>query len=344
MPWSVQLENLLNKSLDPSNSSTNGTAPAIRLPPVSLSSSSQTDIQASTSNLSLMHQTCLHYDGSRLTSNNIHTSYAKLHPTLPPQVPPVSTDRRSSFGNSNIAPSVLPPMLRNTIPTKSTSRVEAPPPPPAPSCELTCLPSSLLSKRHPPSNTVVYQSHCLLPQDDVIPVAASLPRPNPRLIAAKPPLRLLPSPVSFVAPVVHENYDVHHASSSIPTRTLPMVLSPPEIPAELTLPNIPTRSLHVQQAITEHQFFNMDQIPKLLVRHTKVYSHRSVNITGHLIPTWFEQPYYRCIHCFSCDHVFTPQHFMTHFDHEPLPNEQLLHMSSINLLSSEMLSEHKVEL
>jgi hypothetical protein len=115
-------------------------------------------------------------------------------------------------------------------------------------------------------------------------------------------------------------------------------------PSNLQLPHVCTRSISLSQAIIEHQHCNIDQIPKLLVRHSKTFSTKAINSMGQLFPTWFNGPDYRCIYCFSCDQVFTPQLFMTHVDDELLINEQLLDMTSIQLLTSEKMSEHKVDL
>lgn len=115
-------------------------------------------------------------------------------------------------------------------------------------------------------------------------------------------------------------------------------------PSNLLLPHVCTRSISLSQAIIEHQRCNIDQIPKLLVRHSKTFSTKAINTMGQLFPTWFNGPDYRCIYCFTCDQVFTPQLFMTHVDDELLVNEQLLDMTSIQLLTSEKMSEHKVDL
>ncbi len=88
----------------------------------------------------------------------------------------------------------------------------------------------------------------------------------------------------------------------------------------------------------------MDKLPKLVVRHTKTYSNRTVDTMGQLFPTWFNEPDYRCIHCFRCDQVFTPQQFMTHVDDELAQTEQPISMTSIQLLTSEKMSEYKVGL
>ena len=104
------------------------------------------------------------------------------------------------------------------------------------------------------------------------------------------------------------------------------------------------QNVHLQQAIVEHGFCDIDQLPKLVVRQTKTYAKRSIDSMGQLFPTWFQKPDYRCIHCFTCDQVFTPQRFMIHLDDDGMRSEPLLDMSPIELLSSEQMSESKVRL
>ena len=65
---------------------------------------------------------------------------------------------------------------------------------------------------------------------------------------------------------------------------------------------------------------------------------------GQLFPTWFVEPNYRCIHCFTCDQVFTPQQFMIHVDDEDLRTEKVQKIPPIELLTSETLSESKIQL
>ncbi|CAF0996009.1 unnamed protein product [Adineta ricciae] len=138
---------------------------------------------------------------------------------------------------------------------------------------------------------------------------------------------------------------------SRPTLTTPVIaqnssalISPPNTPHELTLPNGRTRSIDLQRAIAERGYCDVDKLPKLVVRHTKTYSTKTCDSMGQLFPTWFNEPDYRCIHCFRCDQVFTPQQFMTHVDDEHLQNEQPFSMTSIQLLTSEKMSEYKVGL
>ena len=123
-----------------------------------------------------------------------------------------------------------------------------------------------------------------------------------------------------------------------------ILISPPNTPHESTLPSIRTRCIDLQRAIIEHGHCDVDKLPKLVVRHTKTYSKKTVDTMGQLFPTWFHEPDYRCIHCFRCDQVFTPQQFMTHVDDEQMQHEQIINMTSIQLLTSEKMSEYKVEL
>ena len=103
-----------------------------------------------------------------------------------------------------------------------------------------------------------------------------------------PPQPRRPTPVQsrppLTTPVVAQN------SSTL--------ISPPNTPHELTLPNIRTRSIDLQRAIIERGYCDMDKIPKLVVRHTKTYSNKTIDTMGQLFPTWFNEPDYRCIHCF----------------------------------------------
>jgi len=146
-----------------------------------------------------------------------------------------------------------------------------------------------------------------------------------------------PSPPqnSSMNEITHKT-NVHH-----PKRPVSIQNSPPNY---LRLPDNSTQSINLSQAIIEHDHCDMDRIPKLVVRHTKVYLTKTIDTMGQLFPTWFNEPDYRCIHCFSCDQVFTPQLFMMHVDDEKLINEQPLNMSSIQLLTSEKMSEYKVDL
>jgi hypothetical protein len=121
-------------------------------------------------------------------------------------------------------------------------------------------------------------------------------------------------------------------------------MTPPNTPNGLRLPSVCTQSIDLSQAIIEHNHCNMDKIPKLVVRHRKTYSTKTIDTMGQLFPSWFNEPDYRCIHCFSCDQVFTPQLFMTHVDDAEMINEKPSNMTSIQLLTSEKMSEYKVGL
>ena len=160
----------------------------------------------------------------------------------------------------------------------------------------------------------------------------------PRKMEAYPQPRR-PTPVQTRAPP-----PLPPASASVVAQNSSTLISPPNTPHELTLPNIRTRSIDLQRAIAERGYCDVDKLPRLVVRHTKTYPNRSVDTMGQLFPTWFNEPDYRCIHCFRCDQVFTPQQFMTHVDDEVAQNEQPTSMTSIQLLTSEKMSEHKVGL
>ncbi|CAF4858689.1 unnamed protein product [Rotaria sp. Silwood1] len=143
-----------------------------------------------------------------------------------------------------------------------------------------------------------------------------------------------PTPVQSRAP----------STTPIVAQNSSILISPPNTPHELPLPNIRARSIDLQRAIAERGYCDMDKLPKLVVRHTKIYTNKTIDTMGQLFPTWFNEPDYRCIHCFRCDQVFTPQQFMTHVDDEHMQSEQPLNMTSIQLLTSEKMSEYKVGL
>ena len=107
-------------------------------------------------------------------------------------------------------------------------------------------------------------------------------------------------------------------------------------------PSNQTPSVDLSRAILDHNQCDIDKIPKLVIRHRKNYLSKSIDTMGQLFPTWFKEPDYRCIHCFTCDRVFTPQLFMTHVDDQTLANEKLIEMTPIQLLTSEKMSESKV--
>lgn len=105
----------------------------------------------------------------------------------------------------------------------------------------------------------------------------------------------------------------------------------------------PIQSVDLSRAILDHQC-DLDKLPKLVIRHRKIYATKAIDTMGQLFPTWFKEPDYRCVHCFTCDRVFTPQLFMTHVDDPTITNEQIIEMTPIQLLTSEKMSEAKVHL
>jgi hypothetical protein len=222
----------------------------------------------------------------------------------------------------------------DSIPSLSTTQYpQYPPaksyfaPPPPPLSSTSHWPSASPSPSNPnmkPSIRYPYPPPPNTPMNGMVRKIDPYPqprRPTPMQSRAPPPAS---------TPVVGQN------SSTL--------ISPPNTPHELTLPNIRTRSIDLQRAIVERGYCDMDKLPKLVVRHTKTYSNRTVDTMGQLFPTWFNEPDYRCIHCFRCDQVFTPQQFMTHVDDELAQTEQPISMTSIQLLTSEKMSEYKVGL
>jgi hypothetical protein len=143
---------------------------------------------------------------------------------------------------------------------------------------------------------------------------------------------------------IRHKINTHRSTQPISLKNSSTLISPPNTPNGLTLPNISTTSIDLAQAIAEHGNCDMDKIPKLIVRHKKTYLHKTIDTMGQLFPTWFNEPCYRCIHCFTCDRVFTPQQFMTHIDDKQLANEQPINITSIQLLTSEKLSRYKIDL
>ncbi|CAF3592936.1 unnamed protein product [Adineta steineri] len=228
----------------------------------------------------------------------------------------------------------IPPPSTTPFPPYSSTKPYFVPPPPIPSPASSN--SSSLSSSHWPSLSPSQPTQNIKP-------SIRYPYPPPpntpinnmtrKTDSYRPPPRR-PIPVQsrppLTTPVVAQN------SSTL--------MSPPNTPHELTLPNIRTRSIDIQRAIIERGYCDMDKLPKLVVRHTKTYSNKTIDTMGQLFPTWFNEPDYRCIHCFRCDQVFTPQQFMTHVDDEHLQNEQPINMTSIQLLTSEKMSEYKVGL
>ncbi|CAF4493090.1 unnamed protein product [Rotaria sp. Silwood2] len=183
------------------------------------------------------------------------------------------------------------------------------------------------------------------------------PNMNPSMRYPYPPPLPPPppsTPINGMAVRKTESYSQPRRPTPVQSRAPPttpivaqnssILISPPNTPHELTLPNIRTRSIDLQRAIIERGYCDMDKLPKLVVRHTKTYTSKTIDTMGQLFPTWFNEPDYRCIHCFRCDQVFTPQQFMTHVDDEHMQNEQPLNMTSIQLLTSEKMSEYKVGL
>lgn len=106
----------------------------------------------------------------------------------------------------------------------------------------------------------------------------------------------------------------------------------------------PPTNVSFSQAIHDSKLSNFEDLPKLVIRHQKAFSTRTIDTLGELFPTWFVHPTYRCIHCFTCDKVYTPRMFMLHVDDKEFVNEKLMKISSIELLTSERISEQKVAL
>ncbi|CAF3477014.1 unnamed protein product [Rotaria sordida] len=84
------------------------------------------------------------------------------------------------------------------------------------------------------------------------------------------------------------------------------------------------RNINSTQLIAEHDYYDMENILKLVVWHTKI-----INSMRQLFPTWFNELSYRCIYCFSYDLVSKPQQFMTHVDDEQMTTIQPLDMTFI---------------
>ena len=125
-----------------------------------------------------------------------------------------------------------------------------------------------------------------------------------------------------------QNHNVHCTKASLPIPSSP----------------IQNQSVELSRAIVDHHPCDIDQISKLVIRHRKTYRAKIIDTMGQLFPDWFNAPDYRCIHCFTCDRVYTPQFFMTHVDDQQMINEQPIEMTSIQLLTSEKMSESKVHL
>ncbi len=171
----------------------------------------------------------------------------------------------------------------------------------------------------------------------------SAPYQSPKPFFSTPSARHPYSQNSLINEIRYK-IDDHRSTHLISLKNSSTLISPPITPTALTLPNICTTSIDLSQAIVEHGNCNMDKIPKLIVRHKKTYLHKTIDTMGQLFPTWFNEPCYRCIHCFTCDRVFTPQQFMTHIDDKQLANEQPINLTSIQLLTSEKMSQYKIDL
>jgi hypothetical protein len=263
----------------------------------------------------------------------IYRQYAV--PTPSPQIfkrdPSQTSDMQLSSPSMNRKQrrmdSIPPPSTTPYPPYPSTKSYFAPPPPPPSSTSS----SHWLSASPSPSNPNIKPSMRYPYPPSLNPPMNGMTR---KLEPYSQPRR--PTPVQSRGPPPPSTPVVVQNSSTL--------ISPPNTPHELTLPNIRTRSIDLQRAIIERGYCDMDKLPKLVVRHTKTYSNRTMDTMGQLFPTWFNEPDYRCIHCFRCDQVFTPQQFMTHVDDELTQNEQPISMTSIQLLTSEKMSEYKVGL
>ena len=211
-----------------------------------------------------------------------------------------------------------------------------PPPPP---------PSNSPWTSTPPSNNTPYAN--MKPTVRYPYPSPTAPPPSSSSSSTHPPMNGIPRKV--------DPYPSPQRPTPVPARGVPTgtpfvpqtsstLISPPNTPHELTLPNVRPRMIDLQRAMIERGYCDVDKIPKLVIRHVKTYANRTVETMGQLFPAWFNEPDYRCIHCFRCDQVFTPQQFMTHVDDEQMQNEQPINMTSIQLLTSEKMSEYKVGL
>lgn len=277
-------------------------------------------------------------DKSFVEERTIYRHYASA------QTPQVQTFKREPSQTPDIAnsPSSLNRKQRRIEPIPPTSSTPYPYYPQAKSYFVPPQPPSQSpSTSHwpppptPPSNANVKPSI----RYPYPPPSATPMNGMPRKMEPYPqPRRPTPAPSRAPAPPLPPT------SAPVVVQNSSTLISPPNTPHELTLPNIRTRSVDLQRAIAERGYCDVDKLPKLVVRHTKIYPTRSVDTMGQLFPTWFNEPDYRCIHCFRCDQVFTPQQFMTHVDDEVAQNEQPSSMTSIQLLTSEKMSEYKVGL
>ncbi|CAF1608681.1 unnamed protein product [Adineta ricciae] len=135
-----------------------------------------------------------------------------------------------------------------------------------------------------------------------------------------------------------------HRSHPIPVHYPSTMMTPPNTPNDLPLFKEATSGITLTKAFAQHGCCNTDKLPKLVVRYKKTYPDQVLTIMGQLFPTWFNQPDYHCVHCFTCDQVFTPQQFMTHVDDEQLVNKQPIDITAIQLLPSEKISKRKIDL
>ncbi|CAF1102559.1 unnamed protein product [Adineta ricciae] len=135
-----------------------------------------------------------------------------------------------------------------------------------------------------------------------------------------------------------------HRSHPIPIHYPSTMMTPPNTPNDPSLFTKPASGITLTEAFVQHGYCNTDELPKLVVRYEKIYSDQALTIMGQLFPTWFNQPDYRCVHCFTCDQVFTPQLFMTHIDDEQLVNKQPIDITAMQLLPSEKASKRKIDL
>ncbi|CAF4537134.1 unnamed protein product, partial [Rotaria socialis] len=167
-------------------------------------------------------------------------------------------------------------------------------------------------------------------------------RPYPLLKPA--PSRLPTHPQNSFTNEMQTKTNAYHSIPPTVVQNLSTIISPPNTPNGFVSSNARQRNFDIAQALDQHGQSDIDKIPKIVIRHTKTYSNKNVDSMGQLFPTWFREPDYRCIHCFTCDQVFTPQKFIAHVDDEQMANRKPINMTPIQLLPSETLSEFKVGL
>ena len=122
------------------------------------------------------------------------------------------------------------------------------------------------------------------------------------------------------------------------------VMNPSHTPNESSITNMHPDSIDLSEAIVDHHHYDIDQIPKLIVQHTKTYPNKSITTFGQVFPTWHRIPDYQCIHCFGCDRLFAPIKFMLHVDDEQMKDIRPIYITPIQLLKSERLSADKIYL